>query len=133
MGVDIDREVLEPARRRVAATGLDGIELLEADAQTHLFGAGGYDVLVSRFGTMFFTDPQAAFANLARALRPDGRVAWMCWREVCRNEWAAVPVGAMVAELGRAPDLGPPGAPARSPSPTVTGSPGCWKPVASPT
>lgn len=112
LGVDIDHEVLESARHRISGTGLhEIIELLEADAQSHPFPDGGHDVLISRFGTMFFADPAAALANLARALQPDGRASFVCWQDARTNEWAAVPVGAIVAELGRAPDLGSPTGP----------------------
>ena len=111
VGVDISAAMLEPARRRVAATGLDNIELLEADAQVHTFDARSFDAVISRFGTMFFADPDAAFANLARALRPDGRLAFVCWQDPLKSEWIAVALGAAVAALGQAPDLGAPGAP----------------------
>jgi SAM-dependent methyltransferase len=111
VGVDISAAMLRPARQRVAAAGLDNIELLEADAQAHTFDAGSFDAVISRFGTMFFADPQAAFANLARAVRSDGRLALVCWQDPLKSEWIAVALGAAVAVLGQAPDLGSPGAP----------------------
>lgn len=110
VGVDISAAMLGPARQRVAAAGLDNIELLEADAQGHTFDAGSFDAVISRFGTMSFEDPQAAFANLARALRSDGRLAFVCWQDPLKSEWIAVALGAAVAVLGQAPDLGAPGA-----------------------
>jgi SAM-dependent methyltransferase len=75
------------------------------------FDAASFDVVISRFGTMFFDDPGAAFANLARALRPGGRLAFTCWREPQMTEWVAVAVGAAVKLLGRPPQLGPAGGP----------------------
>jgi SAM-dependent methyltransferase len=111
VGVDISAAMLEPARQRVAAAGLDNIDLLQADAQVHPFDAGTFDAMISRFGTMFFEDPQAAFANLAGALRPGGRLAFVCPQDPLKSEWVAVALGAAVATLGRAPDLGPPDAP----------------------
>jgi SAM-dependent methyltransferase len=111
VGVDISAAMLQPARRRVAATGLDNIALLEADAQMHAFDAGSFDAVISRFGTMFFEDPEAAFANLARALRPGGRLAFVAWQDPLSSEWIALALGAAVAHLGRAPELGTPGAP----------------------
>jgi SAM-dependent methyltransferase len=111
VGVDISAAMLGPARRRVAAAGLDNIELLEADAQVHTFDAASFDAAISRFGTMFFADPEAAFANLARALRSDGRLAFVCWQNPLKSEWIAVALGAAVAALGQAPELGAPGAP----------------------
>ena len=79
LGVDISAAMLEPARQRVAAAAIGNIELLEADAQVHPFAAGAFDAMISRFGLMFFEDPDAAFANLARALRPGGRLVFVCW------------------------------------------------------
>ncbi|MPZ92684.1 MAG: methyltransferase domain-containing protein [Actinobacteria bacterium] len=110
-GVDISAAMLEPARKRVAAAGVDNIELVQADAQVHAFEAGSFDAVISRFGTMFFEDPRAAFANLARALRPGGRLVFVCWQDPLKSEWVAVALGAAVAALGRAPDLGSPDAP----------------------
>jgi SAM-dependent methyltransferase len=111
VGVDISAAMLEPARDRVDATGLDNVELLEADAQVHQFDAGSFDAVISRFGTMFFADPEAAFANLARALRSGGRLTFVCWQDPRNSQWIAAAFGAAVAALGREPDLGPPGAP----------------------
>ena len=111
VGVDISTTMLQPARQRVAAAGLDNIELLEADAQLHAFDPGSFDAVISRFGTMFFEDPEAAFANLARALHPGGRLVFVAWQDPLNSEWIAVALGAAVAQLGRAPQLGTPGAP----------------------
>ena len=111
VGVDISAAMLVPAQRRVAERGLDNVELLQADAQTYPFDPDAFDAVISRFGTMFFEDPETAFANLARALRPSGRLVFVCWQEPRNSEWVAVALGAVVATLGRAPDLGPPRAP----------------------
>lgn len=110
-GVDISEAMLEPARKRIAGTGVDNVELMQADAQVHAFDAGSFDAVISRFGTMFFEDTRVAFANLAHALRPGGGLVFVCWQEPLKNEWVAVALGAAVEALGRAPDLGPPGAP----------------------
>ena len=69
-----------------------------------------FDVVVSRFGVMFFDDPEVAFANLANATRPGGRLCFVCWQEMFANEWIAVPAMAMVAHVG-IPELPEPGAP----------------------
>jgi SAM-dependent methyltransferase len=111
VGVDISAAMLEPARQRVAAGGVDNVELLQADAQVHPFEPASFDVVISRFGIMFFDDPQAGFGNLARALRPGGRLVFVCPQDPLKSEWVRIAFGAAVAALGRAPDLGPPGAP----------------------
>jgi SAM-dependent methyltransferase len=111
VGVDISEAMLEPARERVAAADVDNIELLQADAQVYAFEPKSFDAVISRFGTMFFEDPEAAFGNLARALRPGGRLVSVCWRDPLQSQWVAVALGAAVAALGRNPDLGATDAP----------------------
>ena len=111
VGVDISATMLQAARARSAAAGLHNVELLEADAQVHAFDPGSFDVVISRFGVMFFDDPQAAFANLARALRPGGRLHFVCPQDPLKSEWVAVAFGAAVKATGRAPEVGQPGAP----------------------
>jgi SAM-dependent methyltransferase len=111
VGVDISAAMLEPARQHLAAAGPDNVELLLADAQVHPFDPRSFDVVISRFGAMFFEDPQAAFANLARALRPDGRLVFVCWQHPATSQWVSIAFGAASAVLGRTPSLGPPGAP----------------------
>jgi SAM-dependent methyltransferase len=111
VGVDISAAMLEGARQRVVAAGLDDIELVHADAQIHEFQAGSFDAVISRFGLMFFDDPTAAFGNLARALRPGGRLAFVCPQHPMKSEWVAVAFGAAIAVVGHPPELGDPGAP----------------------
>lgn len=65
LGVDTSEAMLERARRRTAEEGLDNVSYELGDAQVHSFQAAHFDVIMSRFGTMFFADPIAAFANLA--------------------------------------------------------------------
>ena len=110
VGVDISGPMLDLARRRADDAGVNNVAFLEADAQTHPFPDGTFDVVISRFGVMFFADPQAAFANLARSLRPHGRLVLVCWQEPTKIEWAALAIGAAATHLGP-PDFGPPGAP----------------------
>jgi len=110
LGVDISVPMLTLARKRAAEGHADGAEFLDADAQVHDFGEASFDRVVSRFGTMFFDDPEAAFANLHRATKPGGRLAIVCWQDVLASEWSAVPGGAAAAHLGF-PDFGKPGSP----------------------
>jgi ubiquinone/menaquinone biosynthesis C-methylase UbiE len=68
------------ARRLAAAAGVTNARFEVADAQVRPFGAGTFDVVLSSFGVTFFDDPAAAFANLRKTLRRDGRLALMYWR-----------------------------------------------------
>ena len=104
-GVDISAPMLEVARHRPRAAADLALEFRLADAQTEDLGAGAFDALFSRFGVMFFDDPQAAFANLRRALKPGGRLAFVCWRPLPENPWMGAPMAA-------ARDLLPPTPPA---------------------
>ena len=88
VGVDVSERMLERARQVTAAEGLDNVRYELGDAQVHRFDPGGFDVAISRFGTMFFSDPAAAFANIAAALRPEGRLVLLVWQPREQNEWA---------------------------------------------
>jgi SAM-dependent methyltransferase len=68
--------------------GLRNVAFECADAAVHRFPGRRFDLAISRFGTMFFRDPAAAFANIARALRPGGRLVMIVWQASERNEWA---------------------------------------------
>jgi len=87
-GIDISAPMLAVARSRGASANF-----LEADASVHLFKPT-HDLIFSRFGVMFFADPPAAFANIRKALAPGGRLAFVCWRAVSENLWAAAPFAA---------------------------------------
>lgn len=87
LGVDLSGPMLDDARRRAAEDRLDNVEFVQADAQAHPFGPASFDVAMSRFGVMFFAHPEVAFANIRRALRAGGRLAFLCWQEPVANEW----------------------------------------------
>lgn len=76
VGADLSPAMIEAAS---TASGPE-VEWLVADAQTHDFGEGVFDAVISRFGVMFFPDPTAAFANLHRAARPTGRLVMAVWQ-----------------------------------------------------
>jgi SAM-dependent methyltransferase len=71
-----------------------------ADAQTYAFAPASFDVAISRFGTMFFDDPVAAFTNIGRALKPGGRLVMLVWQAAERNEWDVIIRQAVGAPLG---------------------------------
>jgi SAM-dependent methyltransferase len=80
LGADFSRIQVAEARRLAAAAGVANARFEVADAQVHPFRAGAFDLVLSSLGVMFFDDPAAAFANLRKALRPGGRLAFLCWR-----------------------------------------------------
>jgi SAM-dependent methyltransferase len=107
-GLDLSAPMLGVARQRAEEQGIS-VSFVQSDAQTASFDEP-FDVVLSRFGVMFFDDPEVAFANLAKATRPGGRLCFVCWQEMFANEWIAVPAMAMVAHVG-IPELPEPGAP----------------------
>ena len=100
-GADISSVMLAVARERAA--GRMGVTFLEADVQTDPFEPR-FDVVLSRFGTMFFDDPGAAFTNLHAAARPDGRLCLATWQALAANDWLRIP-GAVLLERGSGPDF----------------------------
>ena len=106
VGVDVSERMLERARQVTAAEGLDNVRYELGDAQVHRFDPARFDVAISRFGTMFFADPVAAFANIAGALRPGARLVLLVWQRREHNEWAR----AIDAALGDAAQPPPPDA-----------------------
>jgi len=87
LGVDISEPAVERARELAQAQGVRNVTFERADAQVHRFPSERFDLAMSRFGTMFFDDPVAAFANVGRALRPAGRLVMMVWQAGEHNEW----------------------------------------------
>lgn len=117
LGVDLSVRMLDLARRTAAAEGVGNASFRHADAQTHPFDPGSFDVAVSRHGSMFFDDPPAAFANIAGALRPGGRLVLLTWQGYERQEWLRTFRESLAA--GR--DLPP--IPTGSPSPLALSDP----------
>ena len=80
-------------------SGAASVSFVEADAQTYAFALASFDAVFSRFGVMFFADPPAAFANIRRALRPGGRLAFVCWRTPAENIFMTLPYMAAAPHL----------------------------------
>ena len=110
IGIDLSGPMLALARRRAQETHCENLQFLQADAEVHRFEDGGFDAVVSRFGTMFFERPEVAFGNLHRVLKPRGRLAMVCWQDMRLSEWIAVPGAAAARHVGL-PDFGPAGTP----------------------
>jgi len=107
-GVDLAATAIERAREAARADGLRNVTFEQADAQVHPFPPERFDLAISRFGTMFFADPVAAFANIGRALRPAGRLVMMVWQARELNEWAVAINGSVQTDGGSAFSLADP-------------------------
>ena len=101
LAVDVSVEMLALARHRTQAAG--NTECIAADAAAYDFAPGQSDLLFSRFGVMFFGDPAAAFTNMRKALKPNGRVLMACWRPINENGWMDVPLRAAYQHVPRMP------------------------------
>jgi ubiquinone/menaquinone biosynthesis C-methylase UbiE len=109
LGVDLSARMIEFARQAATGEGLHNVRFEQADAQSHPFTPAAFDVAMSRTGAMFFGGPVAAFTNIARALRPSGRLVLLTWQRPAANEWIRELSGALAA--GRDLPLPPPEAP----------------------
>jgi SAM-dependent methyltransferase len=94
VGVDVSEPMLGQARERVAGAGFANTTLMLADASTAQLGVAKFDLVFSRFGVMFFRNPVQAFANLKQALKPEGRIAFVCWQPLKANPVFLVPLKA---------------------------------------
>ncbi len=103
IGLDVSAPMLKVAEARLK--GRTNVELLCADGATAALPP--VDVLVSRFGVMFFGNPDAAFANMRKNLKPGGRMVFICWRKFDENPWMQVPLFAAYEHVPRLPKLGP--------------------------
>ncbi|GAA1663814.1 class I SAM-dependent methyltransferase [Fodinicola feengrottensis] len=99
LGVDLSEPMLARARERAADR--DNVRFEAADVQSYDFGAGAYDAVISQLGVMFFDDRETAFGNLRRALRPGGRLAFVCWQDENRNEHRTVQLAALAPYVQR--------------------------------
>jgi SAM-dependent methyltransferase len=104
-GVDISGPML--ARARESAPKELPVDFVLADATVYPFDPASFDLLASRFGVMFFADPALSFANMRKALRPSGRLAFACWREPRENPFFMAPLQAVYKHVPKLPPQGP--------------------------
>jgi SAM-dependent methyltransferase len=106
LGIDRSEAMIERARALARAARLRNVEYVCADVERHALPRERFDVAISRFGTMFFDHPVAAFSNIGSALRTDGRLVMMVWQQHDRNEWATSIERALAPDdPGAAPSL----------------------------
>jgi len=109
LGADISEVILKVARERYA--GVANLELKTADAEVFPFESNRFDLITSRFGVMFFADPEAAFRNICSAGKPGARMVFICWRSLRENPWMGAPAAAAFTILTppEKPEPGTPG------------------------
>ena len=110
LGVDVSQPMLDVARALAAQGRHENLEFRETDAsEADLPDA--VDLLFSRFGVMFFSQPLPAFSHMRKSLRKDGRCVFVCWRTPKDNSWAMAPLAAARAAMGITPAPADPAAP----------------------
>jgi SAM-dependent methyltransferase len=109
-GIDLSAGMLAQARADSQSAQLSNVSLVQGDAQVYPLKPASFDVVISRFGLMFFDDPVAAFTNLRQAAKPGGRIVFVCWQQMTANPWLLIP-GAALAEHVPLPAPGAPDAP----------------------
>ena len=107
LGIDVSQPMLAVARSHGQSANLS---FQEADASGSPLPAG-VDLLFSRFGVMFFSEPSAAFSHLRKSLRAGGRCVFVCWRTPRDNAWAMTPLAAARQALDITPPQSDPNAP----------------------
>ncbi|MFK7753728.1 MAG: class I SAM-dependent methyltransferase [Sedimentitalea sp.] len=106
-GLDISERMLTRAGQRFEGAP---VELIVADAQTHALPSRHFDAAVSLFGTMFFDDSQAAFANLHSAMKPGAQLTFAAWGTRQDNPYFGMAGKIAMTRLGSVPKP-PPDAP----------------------
>ncbi len=109
-GLDLSAGMLAQARADAQSAQLSNVSFVQGDAQVHALEPASFDVVISRFGLMFFDDPVAAFSNLRQATKPGGRHAFVCWQPMAANPWLLIP-GEALAEHVPPPEPASPDAP----------------------
>ena len=107
VGADISRPMLEVAGQRPLPAGTTRPQFRQIDAQSGDLGQAEFDAVFSRFGVMFFSDPAGAFGNIRAAMKPGGRLAFVCWRPFQDNLWMREPMDAARPFLPPQPPMDP--------------------------
>ncbi|MEQ1754623.1 MAG: methyltransferase domain-containing protein [Micropepsaceae bacterium] len=100
-GIDISAPMLAHAKHRAPK-----LSFIEADASSYRFERN-FSLLFSRFGVMFFANPDEAFRNMRSAVASNGRLAFACWRDWRENEWVRAPMAAVRPHVSPQPQMGP--------------------------
>jgi len=95
LGVDLSPQMLDRARVLSEEEAIPNVSFELADAQVHPFPPREFTLALSRFGTMFFSDPVVAFTNIGSALQPGARLVQVVWQAYDRQEWTSAVRGAL--------------------------------------
>jgi SAM-dependent methyltransferase len=106
VGVDISEPMLASARERAKREGLPATFIC-ADAQTYAFEPASFDMMISRFGVMFFEDPVGAFTNLRRAAKAGAQLRAIVWRSPADNPFMTTAERAAASLLPNMPPRRP--------------------------
>jgi SAM-dependent methyltransferase len=109
LGIDLSTRMIERARELARLEGVSNVVFERGDVQAYPFADGAHDACISRFGTMFFSDTDAAFGNFGRSIRRRGRLGLLFWRRPDQNEWFQCLFSALTS--GRDVPLPVPGVP----------------------
>jgi len=110
LGVDVSQPMLDVAQEHAREARLRHLEFRKSDASVAELPAA-IDLLFSRFGVMFFSEPSAAFRHMRRSLKAGGRCVFVCWRTPRDNAWAMAPLAAARAAMSVTPPPADPNAP----------------------
>jgi SAM-dependent methyltransferase len=105
LAADVSAPILAQAKINLAS--YPNASAVVADAAAYPFEPASADLLFSRFGVMFFGDPTAAFTNLRKAIKPDGRMVFVCWRAQKENAWMNGAVDTVFKFIPRPPPPSP--------------------------
>jgi SAM-dependent methyltransferase len=107
---DLAPRMLVAARRIAEAAGIDNIDTREGSADRLPFPDATFDSATCRFGLMLVPRPSHAVAELARVVRPGGRIAVSVWAGPDDNPWATIVGTAIATEVPQpAPSADAPG------------------------
>ncbi len=96
-GVDISTALLSAAK---AQAGDGPLEFFEGDAGSAILPMENADLIISRFGVMFFADTARAFSHMRKVLNPGGRLCFVCWGPLQDNPWFQMPLDVIAERLG---------------------------------
>jgi SAM-dependent methyltransferase len=90
IALDLSADLLEIAAKRARDRGLTNFTTQQADAHSLPFAESSFDLATSRFGVMFFRDPELAFRELLRVLRPGACACFLAWGSFDQPYWQSM-------------------------------------------